>query len=331
MPELALPMSKAALDRLGARLATSDQINDDDRESLVQVVAVYQQVLDDVKAQLTALGHEATTRVKTTGTLIEKLRRESVRLSQVQDLAGARIIVPDRPTQDDVAANIRSHFEASGHSWREVDRRKDPRYGYRALHLVLIVAPFLIEVQIRTEFEDTWAQILEGLADQWGRGIRYGDPPADPDTQVRAGQQIITRRETVAALIKVGEAIGNFELGRGTLILLAQAAKLLDRLAVYADQLPIARDPRPIAELPAEEQAVADMMTSGLAMMRLPGTPGTVANPQSSTIGQVFQVVRAGITTMQEESDAMLSQLRASEQELRDTLQLIASVTSEGA
>jgi ppGpp synthetase/RelA/SpoT-type nucleotidyltranferase len=332
MPESALPMSKTALDRLGARLAAGDQIDDADRETLARVVDVYQQVLDDVKAELTALGHEATTRVKTTGTLVEKLRREHrMRLSQVQDLAGARIIVSDRPTQDDVAATLRRHFEASGHACKEVDRRKDPSHGYRALHLVVSIASVLVEIQIRTDLEDTWAQIVERLADRWGRGIRYGDDPADPEAQVRAGQRVITRREAVAFLIDLGAAIGSFELSRGMIVLLAKAGELFDRLVAYADQFPQAHDPRPISELPADEQAGADMVAAGLAIAApFPEIHGALADPRSMSVAQVFQVLRMGLTSIQQENQEMLGQLRASEQELRDTLQLIASATGEG-
>ena len=34
-----------------------------------------------------------------------------------------------------------------------------------------------IEVQVRTEWQHLWAEWFERLADQYGRGIRYGDPP----------------------------------------------------------------------------------------------------------------------------------------------------------
>ncbi|GGI66943.1 hypothetical protein GCM10010116_62080 [Microbispora rosea subsp. aerata] len=42
-----------------------------------------------------------------------------------------------------------------------------------------------VEIQVRTELQDVWAQILERLADQWGRGIRYGDAPENPEVLVR--------------------------------------------------------------------------------------------------------------------------------------------------
>jgi ppGpp synthetase/RelA/SpoT-type nucleotidyltranferase len=123
-----LPISKSQLDLMGNRL--KEEISNDDREMLRQVAGAYQEVLDDVKAQLAELGYAATTRVKTTATLVEKLRRErAMRLSQVQDLAGARIIVSDRPAQDKAKDKIRSYFESSGHACKEVDRRTHPTNG----------------------------------------------------------------------------------------------------------------------------------------------------------------------------------------------------------
>jgi ppGpp synthetase/RelA/SpoT-type nucleotidyltranferase len=110
-----LPMSKSALDRLGARLAVDTRASDDELDQLAEVIRAYQVVLDEVKAQFVELGFSPTTRVKTQGTLIEKLRRENgMRLSRVQDLAGARIVVSDRREQDQARDRICAHFTAAG-------------------------------------------------------------------------------------------------------------------------------------------------------------------------------------------------------------------------
>jgi hypothetical protein len=325
--ESALPMSKTALDRLGQKLAGGDQVSDSDLADLAPVVDAYQGVLDDVKAQLTDLGFDATTRVKTTGTLLEKLRREGrMRLSQVQDLAGARIIVPDRPSQDDAAARIRRHFETAGNACKEVDRRKDPSHGYRALHLVVNVASVLVEIQIRTDLEDTWAQIVERPADLWGRDIRYGKDPVNPDGRIRAGDQTFSRRQAMAFLIELGTGIGQFELLRGMLILLAQAGESLGRLLPYLSQLPPALDPRPISELPPEERDSAGLMAAGLTLMSPPDVREALApDPMTTTLGGLFATLSASFNAGLEETGTMLIQLRDRERELRDTLQLIAT------
>jgi len=58
-----------------------------------------------------------------------------------------------------------------------------------------------VEIQIRTGLQDMWAQITEKLADKWGRGIRYGEDPENPDAEVRAGRLAArTRREVIEML-----------------------------------------------------------------------------------------------------------------------------------
>lgn len=71
-----------------------------------------------------------------------------------------------------------------------------------------------VEIQVRTELQDVWAQILERLADQWGRGIRYGDAPENPEVLVRLGDGEISRRELLKELGKLSELINIQEQAR---------------------------------------------------------------------------------------------------------------------
>jgi ppGpp synthetase/RelA/SpoT-type nucleotidyltranferase len=50
--------------------------------------------------------------------------------------------------------------------------------GYRAVHVIAYPDGYPIEIQIRTEWQHLWAEWFERLADRYGRGIRYGEPPA---------------------------------------------------------------------------------------------------------------------------------------------------------
>ena len=90
---------------------SSDPITEPDLQELASVASAYQSALDQTKLHLSQLGYSATTRVKTTGTLVEKLQRESTRLSQIQDLAGARIVVVNRAEQDDAVKLIQEVFD----------------------------------------------------------------------------------------------------------------------------------------------------------------------------------------------------------------------------
>lgn len=210
-----LPMSKSALDRLGSKLATGAAASDDELDQFAKVVRAYQVVLDDVKAQLAGLGFAPTTRVKTNSTLIEKLKREHrMRLSRVQDLAGARILVPGRREQNDARDRICGHFIAAGCPCRVTDRRETPSHGYRAVHVIVQADGIPVEIQIRTEMEDSWAQIVERLGDRWGRGLRYGDGPDAADTEIRMGALVTTRLAVVSTLMDLSEGIDAAEAVR---------------------------------------------------------------------------------------------------------------------
>ena len=104
--------------------------------------------------------------------------------------------------QDQVSAKILSVWPDA----KRIDRREDPRSGYRAFHLVPKVMGCRVEIQIRTIYQDTWAQMMEMLADHWGRGIRYGQEPLDPDRPIAPGEDA-TRREVVSDWIDLGDAL----------------------------------------------------------------------------------------------------------------------------
>lgn len=107
---------------------------------------------------------------------VEKLQRESARLSQIQDIAGARLTVGiSRIEQDDVTAALQAAWPHE----RLVDRRANPSYGYRAVHVIIQSKDCAVEIQIRTFGQNLWAQLVEALADPVGRGIRYGLWPDD--------------------------------------------------------------------------------------------------------------------------------------------------------
>ena len=67
----------------------------------------------------------------------------------------------------------------------------------------------LIEIQVRTALQDAWAQVFEGLADSWGREIRYGQPMPDPDAPavITPG----TRQEVIRDMFALSEMITTFE------------------------------------------------------------------------------------------------------------------------
>lgn len=332
-----LPVSKSALDRIGSRLAASDPIEEADLAELAPVLTAYQEVLDQVKAELGRLGYAATTRVKTTGTLVDKLRRETARLSQVQDLAGARIVVPDRAAQDGAVDAIRDALDAAGCICKIIDRRKNPSYGYRAVHLIVQMDKVPVEVQVRTGLQDAWAQIVERLADRWGRGIRYGGEPENPDARVRIGTRVrLSRREVMASLGQTSDAIAVLEEIRGLIDSGLQTTKPLARVlertqGLSEEMLTEEIPPETMVDLVRLKDLTRDMVRRLPEDRSLKAPDWETLLPQSreitlSDVTRVTQILKNLLESRLNQAARILSD---AEHRLRDTLQLIADASDE--
>lgn len=119
-------ISGTQLNKLGDRLASPEPISDADYALLGQVAEGYQAVLDKVEEKLQGLGYQATTRVKTTGTLVDKLRRSPhLKLKTIHDVAGARIVIDGgRWEQDQVVERIMEAFANCPKAPELIDRRE---------------------------------------------------------------------------------------------------------------------------------------------------------------------------------------------------------------
>ncbi|MHB1570601.1 MAG: RelA/SpoT domain-containing protein [Solirubrobacteraceae bacterium] len=199
------PLSKSALERLGRRLVASDPPRRADIEQLHVLLAAYGPVLSSAVDRVSEeVGLIPSSRVKTTSTIMEKLRRNGGHtLSSIHDLAGMRLVVPGgRAAQDQMAERIRGVFMDGVRAPRTIDRRLEPVQGYRAVHVIVYPDGYPIEVQVRTEWQHMWAEWFERVADQYGRGIRYGDPP------VRGGD---SAGKMVESMIRMADQIAEAE------------------------------------------------------------------------------------------------------------------------
>lgn len=165
-------ISKTQVDQLGDRLRKAD-ISEDDlrlldayRESFAEA---YEEVVGTIRhaANIEPTGRPAKTRFS----IIEKLRREkTMQLSRMQDVAGCRIVVSDIQRQDQVVERLKHAFAKV----KVTDRRRKPSHGYRAVHLIVTARNKSVEIQVRTELQDLWAQQSEVLADRVNAKIKYG-------------------------------------------------------------------------------------------------------------------------------------------------------------
>jgi hypothetical protein len=174
------PVSKSQVERLGKRLVESDAPSPVDLQLLRRLLLVRSSALETAIGRVRdELALAPTSRIKNTGTILEKLRRNGGSgLKSIQDLAGMRIVGDfDRRGQDDVVSAVCDLFAGETRKPKVIDRRIEPMHGYSAVHVIVFPDDAPIEIQVRTEWQHEWAELFEKLADLVGRGIRYGEPP----------------------------------------------------------------------------------------------------------------------------------------------------------
>ena len=167
-------LSRSQLDRLGQRLRVEEitakdlRSLDEYRRSFLEPYANTAEIIrNELKLEPTGRPAKSTTSIR------DKLRRESIRLSQIQDIAGCRIIVPDIIIQDET---VRALVDKLG-DVKIFDRRAKPSHGYRAVHLIAQCADRPIEIQVRSAFQHIWAELSEKIADMFDPALKYGNGP----------------------------------------------------------------------------------------------------------------------------------------------------------
>ena len=111
--------------------------------------------------------------MKTIRSVVAKLRRQSTKLVQIQDLVGCRLVVPDVIDQIEWLETLQRLFPKA----QVVDRRQTPQHGYRAVHVIVRSGVQRFEIQIRTRYQDEWATVVEKVADRLGLEVKYGGGP----------------------------------------------------------------------------------------------------------------------------------------------------------
>jgi ppGpp synthetase/RelA/SpoT-type nucleotidyltranferase len=235
---MATPISRTQLKNLTRRLRDGTE-TPDDLHALADVLIYYRQVLERAHAEVVRVCAETqhaepmAPRVKTLKTTMEKLHRQSGlhSLAQIRDLAGLRVVVHGtRTDQDELAARICAVLPDGGRPAKLIDRRADPRSGYRAVHLEVKREGILLEVQVRTELQHRWAELYERTADRLGRGLRYGEQVPLPVRAATFLDELAALSELIDRLERDGTPIHS-----DTHHTIRQ---LLDHTANYLEQLP---------------------------------------------------------------------------------------------
>jgi ppGpp synthetase/RelA/SpoT-type nucleotidyltranferase len=201
------PWSKGAVRRLGDALVADCPIPadgpsyDDLMLWHMDLGAEVARIVNTTSWTACDLGRAATSRAKTRDTLVQKLVRDkSLKLDRVQDLAGVRVDASfTLETQLAVATEVAEYF---GDNAVVKDIRRSPHSGYRAVHIWLRVPAGNVEIQFRSVAQSRWANTFERVADKYGRDIRYGSQPEDPE-----GQKLIANLLAVSQLLDRGEQL----------------------------------------------------------------------------------------------------------------------------
>jgi putative GTP pyrophosphokinase len=185
-------VSKTQVDRLGNRLK-SGGITEEDLRLLDQYRRSFTEAYEIVVGLIRdKLGLEPTGRpAKSTTSIADKLKRESIRLTQIQDIAGCRIIVSDIAEQETVIQSITGLFQQA----IVIDRREKPSHGYRAVHVVMNYDGKLIEIQVRTSLQHVWAELSEKYSDVIDPSIKYGGGDSTIQKILQTASNVIAKEE----------------------------------------------------------------------------------------------------------------------------------------
>ncbi len=176
--------SSGEVDRLGGRLREAEgrSRSAEDVAMYVAWSTGYARAMQEVRTAIFERAVDASvegtlsSRVKQIDSVAAKLRRmPSTRLSRLEDIAGCRIVVATTRDANRLAGAC-STLEIT----RQRNYHESPRNGYRALHLTVRASDERpVELQIRTEIEDLWANLAERCAALVDPELKYDGGPQE--------------------------------------------------------------------------------------------------------------------------------------------------------
>lgn len=190
--QVIMKYSKSKVDQAGQILANDDQ-------SVIEKYLLAEDVFDDYRSahleplmkttldlqkwmEASSKGYYIALRLKRKPQILRKLKRFHVRLSQLQDIAGTRIILDKNSDVDETAEYLLAKIRAQ----EELKLSKDTDYrirgrddsGYRARHIILDYNGYKIELQLRSKIQHFWAEKIERTSVVYGYFLKEleGDP-----------------------------------------------------------------------------------------------------------------------------------------------------------
>ncbi|MCP9799882.1 RelA/SpoT domain-containing protein [Synechococcus sp. RedBA-s] len=181
--------SKTRIDKAGRALARDEYRSEEEYFDLEEVFDEYRKLhlaplsLTTLEIQNWLAAEEGeyciAQRLKRKPQIVRKLKRLNTRLSQLQDIAGLRIVVENNYSVDELLRFLRlkvsenQNFEVR----RETDYRGQGRddTGYRAVHFLIEREGFSIELQIRSKQQHYWSETIERTSVIYGYYLKEGE------------------------------------------------------------------------------------------------------------------------------------------------------------
>lgn len=181
-----MKLSKTKIDKSGLSLAKRqykdevefiqmEEVFDEYRKSHLKPLS---ETTLDIQRMLSSYGKEyyIAQRLKRKPQIVRKLNRLSVRLTQLQDVGGCRIIVPTNKDVDHIFQFLKekSATEAEFNIIKTTDYREKGRddTGYRSLHVILERDKVNLELQIRSRTQHYWAESIERTSVIYGHYLK---------------------------------------------------------------------------------------------------------------------------------------------------------------
>lgn len=123
-------------------------------------------------------------RIKRMDSIRKKLRRSSISLEKIQDLAGVRAILPDMNAVNAVVLKYQGGWGASSLHKMDDYILRPKSGGYRSIHLIRSFSGAghgvhyerqRVEIQIRTRLQHIWATAVEAVGAVRGEDLKAGE------------------------------------------------------------------------------------------------------------------------------------------------------------
>lgn len=184
-----MALTKSKIDRAGIAFAKDSFRNVEEMIELENVFDEYRkshleplsETTLELQRWLNEYGHDyyIAQRLKRKPQIIRKLNRLSVRLTQLQDIGGCRIIVEKNELVDKIIKFLERKIKNTGelNLVRITDYREKGRdiTGYRSVHLLLERNGKKLELQLRSRIQHHWAESIERTSVIYGHHLKESE------------------------------------------------------------------------------------------------------------------------------------------------------------